>query len=286
MNKILIKSSNFIYFITQMPKFRYFQILTSRAIIYYHEVIARDNMTNLFHRILNRMALFTAAIAVLLIIFHADFMRIATANIWLNGVIIGTTLFGVGLCFVHIFDLLPEYKWLKSYLMGMRNAPLPPRLLRPVALLMRVRPVRISAASLNTMLETILMRFEDTRESIRYITNVLIFLGLLGTFWGLIMTIGGFADLIGNLNFSDETVLNAMQAGLSRPLGGMATAFTSSLMGLAGSLVIGFLGTQVQLAQNTIYHEIEEYLAAHTHVAAPENESDDAPQKPWRVPLK
>lgn len=123
----------------------------------------------------------------------------------------------------------------------------------------------------------ILTRFEDARESIRYITNTLIFLGLLGTFWGLIVTVGGFADLIGALNFSDESVLQAMQDGLTVPLSGMATAFTSSLMGLAGSLVIGFLGLQVQLAQNAIYREVEDYLAAHTSIATPT--IDDAPQK-------
>ena len=111
------------------------------------------------------------------------------------------------------------------------------------------------------------LRFDDARESVRYITNTLIFLGLLGTFWGLIITVGGFADLISNLNFNDESVLQAMQAGLAGPLSGMATAFTSSLMGLAGSLIIGFLGLQVQSAQNAIFRELEDYLASHTSVA-------------------
>lgn len=223
-------------------------------------------MTNQFHRNLNRMAALTALLAAGLIMFHDEFLRVAVANIYLNGIIIGTTLFGIGLTFVHIFKLLPEYRWLRAYLMGRRNAPLPPMLLRPVAMLLRSRPTRISATSLNNMLDLILLRFDDARESIRYITNTLIFLGLLGTFWGLIMTVGGFAELIGGLNFADDTVLTAMQTGLSKPLAGMATAFTSSLMGLAGSLVIGFLGLQVQLAQNAIFRELEDYLAAHTHV--------------------
>ena len=223
-------------------------------------------MTNQFHRNLNRMAALTALLAAGLIMFHDEFLRVAVANIYLNGIIIGTTLFGIGLTFVHIFKLLPEYRWLRAYLMGRRNAHLPPMLLRPVAMLLRSRPTRISATSLNNMLDLILLRFDDARESIRYITNTLIFLGLLGTFWGLIMTVGGFADLIGGLNFADDAVLTTMQAGLSKPLAGMATAFTSSLMGLAGSLVIGFLGLQVQLAQNAIFRELEDYLAAHTHV--------------------
>lgn len=229
-------------------------------------------MTKQFHHALNRMALFTALLAAGLILFYGPFLRVAAANFVLNGIIIGTTLFGIGLCFVEMFKLLPEYKWARAYFAGRKNAPLPPRLLRPVALMLRARPIRIPASTLNGMLDMIQMRFEDARESVRYITNTLIFLGLLGTFWGLIITVGGFADLISNLNFADEAVLTTMQTGLTRPLSGMATAFTSSLMGLAGSLIIGFLGLQVQLAQNGIFRDVEDYLAAHTSVVP----ADDA----------
>ena len=224
-------------------------------------------MSRHFHGVLNRMALFTAIIAVLLVLFFRPFMNVAVANIWLNGLIIGTTLFGIGLCFVQMFRLVPEYKWLSAYLAGRRNAGLPPRLLRPVALMLRARPLRISAGALNSMLDAILLRFEDSRESIRYITNTLIFLGLLGTFWGLVMTVGGFAELLNGINFEDMDSLATLQAGMAKPLSGMATAFTSSLMGLGGSLIVGFLAMQVQMAQNDIFDRIEEYLAAHTHVA-------------------
>ncbi len=235
-------------------------------------------MTRYFHGALNRMALFTAILIVGLLYFWAEFIEISIANIWLNGVIIGTSLFGIGLCFIQMFQLLPEYKWLHGYTTHKRGTVLPPRLLRPVATMLASRPKRISATTLNGFMEMILLRFEDSRESVRYITNTLIFLGLLGTFWGLILTVGGFAELIGNLNFSDETVLNSMQAGLSRPLAGMATAFTSSLLGLGGSLTVGFLALQVQSAQNAIYHELEDYLAAHTHVATPVDTTSILPQ--------
>lgn len=235
-------------------------------------------MTNQFHRALNRMAFFTALLVAGLILFYDAFLRVASANILLNGIIIGTTIFGIGLCFVEMFKLLPEYKWARAYFSGKKNAPLPPRLLRPVALVLRARPVRISATTLNGMLDMILTRFEDSRESVRYITNTLVFLGLLGTFWGLILTVGGFADLIGTLNFANESVLQDMQAGLTVPLSGMATAFTSSLMGLAGSLAIGFLGLQVQLAQNAIFREVEDYLSAHTSVATTDTVSTVLPQ--------
>ena len=224
-------------------------------------------MTRHFHGALNRLAFFTAFVAVLLIMFYPLFIQIAISNIWLNGIIIGTSLFGIGLCFIEMFQLLPEYKWLKAYTSGKRGHALPPRLLRPVAIMLHGRPKQISANTLNGMLEMILLRLDDSRESIRYITNTLIFLGLLGTFWGLILTVGGFVELISNLNFSDESVLQSMQVGLSRPLAGMATAFTSSLMGLAGSLIVGFLGLQVQLAQNAIFNELEEYMSSHTRVA-------------------
>lgn len=235
-------------------------------------------MTNQFHRNLNRMALFTALLAAGVILFFHQFMQIAVSNIYLNGIIIGTSLFGIGLCFVEIFKLLPEYKWLHAYLIGRKNAALPPRLLRPVAIMLRTRPMKIPASTINGMLDMILMRFEDSRESVRYITNTLIFLGLLGTFWGLILTVGGFAELIGGLNFEDESVLMAMQQGLSKPLAGMATAFTSSLLGLAGSLTVGFLGLQVGLAQNAIFRELEEYLAARSHIDAPNAATDILPQ--------
>ena len=227
-------------------------------------------MTNQFHRTLNRMAFFTALIVVGLILFYEQFLRVATANIFLNGIIIGTTIFGIGLTFIEIFKLLPEYKWASAYFKGKKDVPLPPVLLRPVALILRSRPVRISTSALQNMLDIILVRFEDSRESVRYITNTLIFLGLLGTFWGLIITVGGFADLIGNLNFEDAAVLEMMQKGLSVPLSGIATAFTSSLMGLAGSLIVGFLNLQVQLAQNTIFRELEDFLSAHSTPVVPD----------------
>ncbi len=229
-------------------------------------------MNNQFHHALNRMAFFTALLVAGLILFYRPFLGIASANVVLNGIIIGTILFGIGLCFVEMFKLLPEYRWARAYFSGRRNAPLPPRLLRSVAILLRSRPRRIYASTLNGMLEMIQLRFDDSRESVRYITNTLIFLGLLGTFWGLIITVGGFADLIGALDFSDESVLQTMQAGLTGPLAGMATAFTSSLMGLAGSLIVGFLGLQVQSAQNSIFRDVEDYLAAHTSTAIPDNE--------------
>lgn len=221
---------------------------------------------NSFHRNLNRMAFFTALVLCGVALFYRVFLAVAVSNIYLNGIIIGTTLFGIIMCFIKVFALLPEYRWLNAYARGNRAVKMPPNLLHSVALLLRSRRGNLTENGLRGILDAILVRLEDDRESVRYITNTLVFLGLLGTFWGLILTIGGFADLIRNLNFNDETVLQTMQAGLSRPLGGMATAFTSSLLGLGGSLVVGFLGLQVQLAQSAVFKKLEDTLAARTNV--------------------
>ena len=108
-------------------------------------------------------------------------------------------------------------------------------------------------------------RIEDKRDSVRYITNTLIFLGLLGTFWGLITTLGAFDELISGLNIENADIISYMQSGLSAPLSGMATAFTSSLLGLGASLITGFLGHMVGIAHEAIYNELGDYMAAHTH---------------------
>lgn len=223
-----------------------------------------------FHGNLNRMALFTTIVLCVIVFFYRTFFEIAAANIYLNGVIIGTTLFGMVLCFIKIFSLLPEHRWLDAYMNGRHRTKTAPGLLRSVAVMLRAHPKQLTEGGLHTILDMVLVRFEEDRDSVRYVTNTLIFLGLLGTFWGLIVTVGGFAELIGNLNFNDETVLNSMQSGLSQPLGGMATAFTSSLLGLGGSLVVGFLALQVNMAQGAVYQELEEFLVKRTSVMHPE----------------
>ena len=222
-------------------------------------------MLNLFHRNLNRMVLFVALVAAGVMLFWRDFMQIACANIWLNGVIIGTTLFGIIICFVQIFGLLPDWRWVRQFIGG-RVAPAPRGVMRTAAIMIGNAPGKMSPDAFGELMDLIAVRFDDSRETVRYITNTLIFLGLLGTFWGLILTVGGFAEMIGGLDMADESVLDALAAGLSRPLYGMATAFTSSLMGLAGSLVVGFLGLQVNMAQNAMMNTFQDYVAAHTEM--------------------
>ena len=223
-------------------------------------------MNTTFHKILNRMALFTALIFAGAIIFHETFLSIALHNIWLNGVIIGATLFGIGLTFVDMFRLLPEYSWMRKYFAGQSATTLPPKLFKPIAIILNRARVdktqHISPQTLDNFLSIIMGRFEDGREAVRYITNTLIFIGLLGTFWGLITTVGGFADMIYAMDFADANIMTTMQGNLAAPLAGMGIAFSTSLLGLAGSLIVGFLGLQLSLAQNAIYRELEENLAA------------------------
>ena len=228
-------------------------------------------MTNQFHRTLNFMALFVAVVFVIIGIFHVEFMELASTNFVINGIIIGTGLFGIGLCFAEMLRLLPEYKWLSKYTHGQRNMKLPPRILRPIASVLQRRPCRIYADALAGLMDMVANRFDTARESIRYITSTLIFLGLLGTFWGLVTTLGSFGDLIAGLNMNDTDIMTTIQSGLSAPLSGMATAFTSSLLGLGASLIMGFLGHMVGLAQSAIYNELGDYMAAHTHTV--DNES-------------
>ena len=222
-------------------------------------------MTNQFHRTLNLMTLFITALVILLGFFYIDFIELAATNYIINGVIIGTGLFGIGLCFYQMLRLLPEYKWLYEYTHGNRSAKLPPHILLQIALVLQRRPCRIYADALSGLMDMVANRFDDARESIRYITNTLIFLGLLGTFWGLVVTLGAFGELINGLNIDSTDAMLYMQQGLSTPLSGMATAFTSSLLGLGASLIVGFLGHMVGIAHETIYTELGDYMAAHTH---------------------
>ena len=224
-----------------------------------------------FHRNLNIMSIFTALLLVCILVFWHTFLNIAITNVFLNGIIIGTAIFGIGLCFVNIFKLLPEYKWMHAYFAGRRGNNFSPRLLRPIALVLHNKHIHIKTSDLTELLDLVAIRIEEDRDSVRYITNTLIFLGLLGTFWGLIVTVGGFAELLMRIDFANESVLQEMQIGMAGPLSGMATAFTSSLLGLAGSLTVGFLGLQLQFAQNTLFGELTDFMSKYV-LQAPTNQ--------------
>lgn len=227
-------------------------------------------------RYLLRMLLFLAAVGVVAGVLWAPLMDAFLANSALNGVILGVLVIGIGFILRHVLRLGPEVNWIETYrtqAAGM-SVQTPPALLAPVATLLGDRQEgsrqSLSALSLRSLLDSISVRLEESRDISRYLIGLLIFLGLLGTFWGLLRTIGAVSDVIGGLTIDSGdlgTVFAELKTGLESPLAGMGTAFSSSLFGLAGSLVLGFLDLQLGQAQNRFYNELEEWLAGLTRLS-------------------
>ena len=146
-----------------------------------------------------------------------------------------------------------------------------PRLLGPMATLLRNRQsALISPQSMRSMLDSMSSRFDESRDLSRYLVGLLIFLGLLGTFWGLLTTVSSIGDAINALDVSSTqsgTVFEGLKEGLKGPLGGMGLSFSSSMFGLAGSLVLGFLDLKASQAQNRFYNDLEDWLSTITDIA-------------------
>ena len=196
------------------------------------------------------------------------------ANPWLNGVIVGVFVLGVLACFQQVWQLWGSVRWIEGFAGNRRDRPEnAPSLLAPLATLLRSRAQRmqISATSTRSILDSVGQRVDEDREITRYLSNLLIFLGLLGTFYGLATTVPALVETIRSLNPGpDETgseVFGRLQAGLEAQLGGMGTAFSSSLLGLAGSLVVGLLELFAGHGQNRFYRELEEWLSTITRVS-------------------
>ncbi len=194
------------------------------------------------------------------------------ANLWLNGVILGVFVIGVLACFGQLYQLVTSIRWIKRVTRQRLDGDLrtPPRLMAPLAALLRMRGDRmqIDATSARSILDSVGMRIDELREITRYITNLLIFLGLLGTFYGLATTVPALVDTIRALAPQEGEggveVFSRLMAGLETQLGGMGTAFSSSLLGLAGSLVVGLLEIFAGHGQNRFYRELEEWLSSIT----------------------
>ena len=199
---------------------------------------------------------------------------IFAANPWLNGVILAVFVLGVIACFAQVLMLFKSVGWIEGFAARRETASLdrPPSLLRPLAVMLRARSQRseISTASSRSILDSIAQRMDEARDITRYIVNTLIFLGLLGTFWGLATTVPAVVDTIRNLNPTDgegsTDVFGRLIAGLEDQLAGMGTAFASSLLGLAGSLVVGLLELFAGHGQNRFYNELEDWLGTITRI--------------------
>ena len=218
-----------------------------------------------------RMILFLMIIFSFSIYSFSNLEAFFMTNSTLNTVITLFFIFGVFLMFRQILILNPEINWLNNFISKtkFKNRVLrKPELLKPVAQIMESKTgaLTLSQTDMRSILESIENRLVETRETSRYFIGLLIFLGLLGTFWGLLETINSVSMTIKGLDFSQDTdrLFFLLKESLEKPLGGMGTAFSSSLFGLGGSLILGFLDLQSGQAQNRFYNMIEEKLASFT----------------------
>jgi hypothetical protein len=206
---------------------------------------------------------------------HEPIIGVVMSNPYLNGVIV--LVFGIGVvsCFWQVFGLISSVNWIEGFAVDRAGHEFvgAPRLLSSLATLLKSREARsqISASSSRSILDSMATRLDETREITRYIINLLIFLGLLGTFYGLATTVPAVVDTIRSLAPTEGEggveVFGRLMTGLEKQLGGMGTAFSSSLLGLAGSLVVGLLDLFTGHGQNRFYRELEEWLSTITQVS-------------------
>ena len=204
------------------------------------------------------------------------------ANPWLNGFIGLVFVIGVVACFWQVFQLIGSVNWIEGHAAGRAGHEItrPPRLLAPLAALLRSRgrAMQISSTSARSILDSVATRIDEARDITRYLSNLLIFLGLLGTFYGLATTVPALVETIRSLSPEEGEegveVFGRLMGGLEAQLGGMGVAFSSSLLGLAGSLVVGLLELFAGHGQNRFYRELEEWLSTITRLSyAPEGEA-------------
>src|SRR6202162_121003 len=232
------------------------------------------------NRFLLRMGAFLVLVAALAFALGRPLSAAFMGNPAVNGVILGILFAGIAYIFRQVMLLNPESDWIDSSRERLADRDLtappgsPPRLLAPMARMLGARQggrVSLSPTSLQTLLDGISSRLDETRETSRYLIGLLVFLGLLGTFYGLLETVRSVGGVIGALNIGASDLARAfadLKTGLESPLHGMATAFSSSLFGLAGSLVLGFLDLQAGQAQNRFYNDLEEWLSTYTRLTS------------------
>ena len=219
-------------------------------------------------------------VVILLVLVGAYFMfpsisPLFLAAPYLNGIIVGVFVLGVVACFLQILSIANSVSWIEGFATDRsgHNFVDPPRLLLPLASLLRDSRTRtaLNATSARSILDSVATRLDEARDITRYIINLLIFLGLLGTFYGLATTVPAVVETIRTLapkeGQSAIEVFDKLMSGLESQLGGMGTAFASSLLGLAGSLVVGLLELFSGHGQNKFYMELEEWISSFTRVS-------------------
>ncbi|MFC1673363.1 flagellar motor protein MotA, partial [Pseudomonadota bacterium] len=231
-------------------------------------------------RFLVRMMLFLAVVILAAGAVYLPLMKAFMANAALNGLILGVFVLGAAYNVRQVLQLSPELHWIEdfrtrtaSYTAPTTSTRAAPRLLSPLAAMLGDRhEIKLSAMALRSVLDGIASRLDEQRDISRYTIGLLVFLGLLGTFWGLLDTLGAIRGVITNIQVGGGgdigAMFNDLKTGLEAPLAGMGTAFSSSLFGLAGSLVLGFLDLQTGQAQNRFYIELEDWLSAQAKLSA------------------
>ena len=233
---------------------------------------------------LSRMLLFLIAVAVAIGVLAPHLYDAFMANPALNGLIVGVMFLGIIYIFRQVFMLTREVRWIESIRTGRPGISVQARpiLLAPMAAMLGERTQRFSltAPAMRSLLDGVASRLDEQRDISRYLIGLLIFLGLLGTVWGLLQTISSVAAVIGELSVGGGgdvgAVFNDLKRGLKEPLTGMGTAFSTSLFGLAGSVALGFLELQAGQAQKRFYNDLDDWLSGQTRlggaVAATEGE--------------
>lgn len=217
------------------------------------------------------MVIFLIIVAFVALILYREIVTAYNANVGLNTIIGLTLLFGIILSFAQIIRLYPEINWVNTYRINRAAVAIRrgPKLLAPMATLLgdQSNQSNISTQAMRSILDSIGQRLDEGRDTSRYLIGLLVFLGLLGTFWGLLQTVGAVGATIQSLDVTSgdsSLIFEDLKTGLEAPLSGMGTAFSSSLFGLSGSLVLGFLDLQSGHAQNRFYNNLEDWLSTFT----------------------
>ena len=220
-----------------------------------------------------KILIFLVLVALVAAILFNQLLVFFWANPFINSLIILVLFIGVILSFRQIIRLFPEIRWVNSLQDGQIPAS-QPRLLAPVANLLRDRlgEAVITPSSMRSILDSVGNRLDEAKDTSRYLTGLLVFLGLLGTFYGLLETVTSVAGTIQALDATSgdtASLFGNLKEGLAAPLGGMGTAFSASLLGLSGSLILGFLDLQTSQAQNAFYTDLEDWMTSMTELDHP-----------------
>lgn len=229
-----------------------------------------------------RMAVFLLAVLIVAAVLSPALMGAFATSPVLNSLILAVLLAGVAWNLRQVLRLSAEVSWVETYQTARPQlSALPaPQLLAPMASMLAAREAQsrtdqarftLSASAMRSLLDGIASRLDESRELSRYMTGLLIFLGLLGTFWGLLKTIGSVSDVIASMSVGSgdlNALFEQLKSGLAKPLAGMGTAFSASMFGLAGALVLGFLDLTAGQAQNRFFNELEEWLASLTRLSS------------------